>query len=253
MHIFDTAANCTRRTAAIKKAGYDTVGRYLSSDTRPNSKNITPKEAKALADAGIKLFLVWETYGGTHSELNASLGSLHAKQAAKQAKAVGAPNGVTIYFAVDSNPQGAVFTRMLEYFKAIKASNIPFKIGVYGPGKVCGALLDKGYVDRAWLANAKGWSGYKAFLASNRWSLLQHLPTQVAGMGVDPNTENGEFGAFIPYKGTIGAEHAGPGTIGVATGVAVHQYPEWLWLIIPAGIALAIGSYFWIKYLKGKH
>jgi hypothetical protein len=52
-----------------------------------------------------------------------------------------------------------------------------YRIGGYGSGMVCDYLLTNGHVDMCWLAQSSGWPGYKAFAASNRWSLSQHLVT----------------------------------------------------------------------------
>jgi Rv2525c-like, glycoside hydrolase-like domain/Putative peptidoglycan binding domain len=202
--IVDCAADVTRHLPALKAAGVETVIRYLSEDTRPISKNVRSKEARAIAAEKLRLGLVWETFGGTHRELSAALGVRHASMAIAQAKAVGAPDGACIYFACDTNPVGAFFDQVMEYFASVNQTlkaNSKYLAGIYGPGKVCDAALDAGHVDKAWLANAHGWSGYQEFLASKRWVLLQHLPTHVAGLSCDPDeaAAGADIGDFVPF------------------------------------------------------
>jgi Domain of unknown function (DUF1906) len=204
IEIIDSAGDVTRHLPALKAQGVRTVIRYLSGDTRPFSKNGKPPEARAIAAKGMRLGLVYETYGGTHHELNAAVGVAHAKQAIAQAKALGAPDGACIYFACDTNPVGAEFTRVMEYLASVKATinaNSKYRVGVYGPGDVCEAALDNGHVDLAWLANAHGWSGFHKFFASKRWALFQHLPAHVGGISCDPDeaAPGVDWGDFVPY------------------------------------------------------
>jgi hypothetical protein len=89
---------------------------------------------------------------------------------------------------------------VLPYFAAIRTALTPgFRVGVYGSGVVCAAVLDAGLADHAWLACSMGWTGSRDFLVSRRWALRQHLPTKIAGVPCDPNDASGEFGDFIPF------------------------------------------------------
>ena len=76
-----------------------------------------------------------------------------------------------------------------------------YRVGVYGSGAVCQAVLDAGLAELAWLSCSSGWSGYKNFLASGRWNLRQYTPRLVAGLDADPNDANpqrGDIGDFVP-------------------------------------------------------
>jgi hypothetical protein len=223
--VVDSAGNIGRYAAQVKADGFEGTIRYLSSDMRPaRSKNIFAAEARSIAAAGLMLGLVWEDSGGTHNELTGALGTIHATRAVVQAKAVGAPGKAGIYFACDSNPQGMFFTRTMDYLAAAAAvvRAAGFRMGVYGPGKICTGALDakddKGnpapHVDLAWLANAHGWSGYQEFLASKRWVLLQHLPQHIPGVpfAVDPDElrdgiDFAAAGFFKPFSGVQPDEH----------------------------------------------
>jgi hypothetical protein len=55
---------------------------------------------------------------------------------------------------------------VLDYFDAVMHAVVPegYVVGAYGPGSVLKALKDASLVRCAWLANAKGWRGYREFL-----------------------------------------------------------------------------------------
>jgi hypothetical protein len=67
------------------------------------------------------------------------------------------------------------------YFRAVrdvfKSSGKSFKIGGYGSGATCQMLLGRGLVDYCWLAMSTGWPGHDAFLASNKWVMVQQRST----------------------------------------------------------------------------
>ncbi|MGB0798977.1 MAG: hypothetical protein ACPGRD_06630, partial [Planktomarina sp.] len=67
------------------------------------------------------------------------------------------------------------FRDIQSVFAADRAQNggQGYWIGGYGSGLVCDHILSKQLVDKCWLAQSKGWPGYEAFSASNRWSLRQ--------------------------------------------------------------------------------
>jgi hypothetical protein len=102
---------------------------------------------------------------------------------------------------------GEIRDAILPYFRAVKRAfaepnGLPaYRIGVYGSGAVCQAVLDAQLAELAWLSCSTGWRGYREFLASGRWSLKQHLPTMLAGLDVDPderNPQRPDIGDFVP-------------------------------------------------------
>jgi hypothetical protein len=62
-------------------------------------------------------------------------------------------------------------------------------------------VLDAKLAELAWLSCSTGWSGSKAFVQSDRWTLRQHLPALVGGLDADPNERNlqrPDIGDFVP-------------------------------------------------------
>jgi len=89
------------------------------------------------------------------------------------------------------------------------ANGLPtYQVGIYGSGASCDAILSAGLSQFSWLAQSTGWQGYKSFLQSNKWSLLQAMPTSVGEVNCDPDRANGDFGDFFladagaPLSGT---------------------------------------------------
>lgn len=212
-NILDTNHDVTHRLEALKAAGIKIVIRYVSTNTA-GEKCIKAAEAKAIAAAGLRLGLVFEVYGGTKGELNASLGAIHGAFAGEWLPKIGAPDGAAIYFAVDSDPNPSQITAsVIPYLKAAKsAMGSRYRTGVYGPGSICSAAQDAGIADLTWLSNAMGWRGSKAYRDSKKWNILQHLPQNIAGIDTDPdeiNPARSDIGDFIPFAG-LAAPAANP-------------------------------------------
>lgn len=207
MQIFDTNHSVTPKLAAIKALGVTCVIRYLATA----DKSITQAEARAIAAAGIKLALVYEAYGDTQKEvMNAVLGASHARDTLAKAPGVGTPDGAGMYYAVDKDESTAsIQSRIVPYFKAVRDTlKGRYRIGVYGSGAVCQAILDAGLAELTWISCSSGWSGYASFKATGRWNILQHLPTKtvIPGFDLDPdeiNPARPDIGAFTPFSAIV--------------------------------------------------
>lgn len=205
--VFDTNHDVTRKLPQLKASGVKVVIRYISTNTT-GEKCIKPAEARAIGAAGIELALVFEVYGGVdgfrHHDITAVSGKMHGVFAREWAARCGAPSGAVIYFAIDTDVTDQhVRGLVLPYFAAVKvAMGGQYRIGVYGCGAVCAAALDAGTAVLAWLSNAMGWNGSRAFKASGRGVLVQRLPATIAGLDTDPDDavhEGADFGAFVPF------------------------------------------------------
>ncbi len=84
--------------AAIKRAGYGFVVRYLGGSA---SKDLTRAEMQDYLAHGLAIGLVWESSAQRMLEGRAA-GQKDAFGARAQARAIGAPSPVAIYFAADS-------------------------------------------------------------------------------------------------------------------------------------------------------
>lgn len=217
--VIDTNRDLTPAVIArVKAAGVRTIIGYLTTNTA-GEKIVTPVEAQRVADAGLRLGLVFEVYGGvgnfSHNDINTVNGLAHASFANRWAPLVGAPAGSVIWFAIDTDATTSQINALVvPYFKAIKATLDPkYRVGVYGCGAVCAVTLDNGSASVAWLSNAMGWNGSRAFLASGRHSLLQKLPAIIASIDTDPDVINPlkpDIGDFIPFAEAPAPPEPGP-------------------------------------------
>lgn len=193
----------TRVTAAMipsmKAGGIEAVCRYLSNSP---AKNLSLDEAKLLSGAGIKCVLVWEAQGDRYNSFTADQGITDAERAVSQATALGMPKGGAIYFAVDFDATADQITDgITAYMRAVMQSQPwglnGWRIGIYGNGAVCAAMLDAGLADLAWVWGAGGTNGTQAFIASNRWAIRQHPTVNRFGASVDPDDVQGDYGGWM--------------------------------------------------------
>lgn len=177
--------------AALKAMNVTAAGRYIGEDGEPGfgdiGKNITRPEAKLLLAAGIDIFLAFE-YGAAQAAKGARQGEIDAQLARRQLQALGAPESMTVYFAVDfdipdyapkSSDPRAKLGPVGDYFNAIKSLALPFTTGIYGGYYACKRALDAGLADMAWQTIA--WSG-------GQWdprAVLRQQIAQILGGDVD--------------------------------------------------------------------
>ncbi|MGV8986629.1 MAG: glycoside hydrolase domain-containing protein [Cypionkella sp.] len=206
--IIDASVPCTAKAAALFASGIRTVIRYYSRDTVRPSKRLSPAEAAALSAAGLRIAIVHEArFGNQVTNFDRATGVADAAYARSYgAQVIGQPDGSTIYFGVDFDATKAqIKERILPYFQGVadafaQTPGAPrYKVGIYGSGASCGAVLDAGLAEKAWLAQSTGWADYAGFKASSRWALLQGMETSVAGIDCDPNDANPaiEIGDFL--------------------------------------------------------
>jgi len=196
MFVIDTADNVLSHIDLLRSKAIRVVARYYS--TRPN-KRLTRIEAAAIAAAGLDIVAVFEDDGSP--ELNIEQGLNDAQLALLQARAVGQPIGSAIYFALEGPPGGyseADLEGIGFYFEGLRqvlAGN--YKLGVYGNGMVCDALLSSGRCDYVWLGVAMGAPGSRAFFDSGKWALAQReADLDWEGLSVDLNEAKDDVGAF---------------------------------------------------------
>jgi hypothetical protein len=204
--IIDVSYSCGGQAGYLAGAGVKTVIRYYSRDTGVPQKRLSQQEAKSFAAAGIRLGVVHEAkHGDQIVSFTQQLGALDCAYAREYgAKIISQPSGSAIYFGVDIDASATqIQDCVIPYFKGIASAMatpnglLSYQIGIYGSGAACDAILSAGLAQYSWLAQSKGWQGYKTFLQSKRWSLLQSMPSSVGEIGCDPNTPNGDFGDFF--------------------------------------------------------
>lgn len=204
--IIDVSYACGSQAGFLAGTGVKTIIRYYSRDTGLPEKRLSAQEARSFATAGLRLAVVHGAKHGDHiGSFSQSLGNADAAYARQYgAKDINQPEGSAIYFGVDLDATaGQIHSSIIPYFQGVAAAmtaenGLPtYHVGVYGSGATCDAILTAGLARYSWLAQSTGWRGYKPFLQSNRWSLLQAMPTYVGKISCDPDKSNGEFGDFF--------------------------------------------------------
>ncbi len=142
----DTSKKITlENAAAIKRAGYTDVGRYLTN--APGShfdKAMTFDELEILIATGLNIIPIFQTYGNKASYFTEEQGTADALTAKRAAENFGFPSSATIYFCVDYDVLMAdVESNILPYFRKVKATiGNSYKVGAYGPRYICSKLAE---------------------------------------------------------------------------------------------------------------
>lgn len=148
--------------AAIKAAGYSGAMRYLSPDP---SKNLTASERDGLLNAGLGIGLVWESIASRAGQ-GSKAGAQDAVAAEAQAKALGLPANVPIFYAVDFDASPGI---VAPYFAGV-TSVATRPVGVYGSLRVVEGT------NVPWKWQAAAWSAGKV---SSQAHLYQRLTATV--------------------------------------------------------------------------
>lgn len=185
---------CTRitpeRAKAIKAAGYEVVGRYLSNV--PGSKldkKLTATELQTIFAAGLRVFPIFQLAGNSSDYFNSARGTSDAKQAKQAAKDFGFPISTVIYFAVDFDAMDYdVDVAVLPYFRAIKEefdrdNSRGYRIGIYAPRNVCSRISNAGYACKSFVCDmSTGFSGNLGYPLPKNWAFDQ-ISTISVGSG----------------------------------------------------------------------
>jgi len=231
--IIDVSYSSGDQAGYLAGAGVKTIIRYYSRDTSIPSKRLSAQEARSFTAAGLSLAIVHEArYGDQIASFTQPLGLADAAYARNYgAKVINQPEGSAIYFGVDLDATtGQIKNSIIPYFQgvaaAMAASNgLPvYQVGIYGSGASCDAVLSAGLARFAWLAQSTAWQGYKSFLQSNKWSLLQAMPSTVGEVECDPDKANGEFGEFF-LSDIVAQASASTGTVSARSGLRLRAGP----------------------------
>ena len=225
-----TKADC------LAAAGIAYALRYYSKPG--SSKAMKPAEAVALAEAGIKIGVVYQENARSLGEFSEAKARAHATNAWNSAQAVNQPAGSAIYFAVDYDAElSDVRGDILNYFNEVDSTlaelaggRNPYHLGVYGSGRTCKFLkANCAAVRYAWLTLSKGWADSRTY---NEWDINQTWGVGTL-CGLTPvcivngelqdgdyefNDDDGEFGGFFPGVAIPG--HITPGGDGGAEDAA---------------------------------
>lgn len=190
------------RAQALKKAGYETVGRYLTNATNSSlNKKIQPGELENIFAAGLTVFPIYQTYGGEASYFHEQQGKEDAIAAYKAASQYGFNKGTIIYFAVDFDALDKdIKSNIIPYFRGVKTGiesyGGKYRIGVYGARNVCIQVSNENLAVRSFVSGmSTGFSGNLGFPLPKNWAFDQ-ISTVDVGSGegyirVDNNIKSG--------------------------------------------------------------
>jgi len=165
-------------------------------------KVVGASEAAAIGAAGLELVLVYEDAPTAANYFSFGRGQADGTRAAQQASLIGAPAETALYFAVDYDAStGDIDGVITQYFNGVvdalrtfaAGSGTSYIAGVYGSGATCGVITAAGFAKWGWLAQSTGWRGHDTY---SSWSIRQGMPIVVAGLSVDPDDANGQFGSI---------------------------------------------------------
>jgi hypothetical protein len=185
----------------MKANGINTIIRYYDheDETLPG-KTLRRAERDLVIMNGFKIAVVFQH----HNDQIASFTSLRGRQDAERSLALADENsqlnGSAIYFGVDGPWKSAYeLANIFSYFQEVKARLVRagYRIGVYGSGLVCNALLRTRLAELCWLAAPTFWPEFHDYYPTKQWRLVQMPTTQCGGRSVDFNLANGvDYGQF---------------------------------------------------------
>ncbi|MFF2627213.1 glycoside hydrolase domain-containing protein [Kitasatospora griseola] len=207
------------RAAALKAEGITYVGRYLTNPVvvvKPEDlpeKAIQEGELQTIANAGLRCFPIYQTYGRDASNFTYIAGRTAGQAAVNAAMDHGFQQGTRIYFAVDFDAMDSDITsNVLPHFKgiqdAIADDGNRYRIGVYGPRNVCTRVARAGHSTASFVSDMSyGFSGNYGYPLPADWAYDQ-IVTRTVGtadgaINIDNNIASGRDtgqGSFDPGR-----------------------------------------------------
>ncbi|MDB7946439.1 DUF1906 domain-containing protein [Faecalitalea cylindroides] len=176
-----------KQASALYNSGYRYIGRYLTGTVgvgaEERSKALTISEIKAIQNAGLSIFPIYQD-GGYYSEYFGKTlqGSYDAVTAIQRAKRLGFTNGTTIYFAVDFDcleyeTDGLIipyFRQINTVFNQSGINSKHYKVGIYAPRYVCTKVYEAGLAEYSFVADmSTGFSGNLGYAIPENWAFDQ--------------------------------------------------------------------------------
>jgi hypothetical protein len=187
----------------MKAIGIGTIIRYYDheDETLPG-KTLRRGERDAIVMNGFKMGVVFQHRNNKFASFTALRGRQDAERSLTLAAENAQPRGSAVYFGVDGPWSGSYeLAAIMAYFREVNArmAGSGYRVGVYGSGLVCNALLASGLAELCWLAAPTSWPDFSAWYQIKRWNLVQLPTTQCGGRSVDFNLANSsaaEYGQF---------------------------------------------------------
>jgi Domain of unknown function (DUF1906) len=187
----------------VRAIGIKTVIRYYDheNETLPG-KTLRRGERDLILMNGFHTAVVFQHHNDRFASFTAWRGRQDAERSLALAGENSQPRGSAIYFGVDGAWSTAYeLANIMAYFREVKATLAAsgYRVGVYGSGLMCNALLASGLAELCWLAAPTSWPEYHGYYQTGNWGLAQLRTTQCGGRSVDFNLVNGgdaDYGQF---------------------------------------------------------
>ncbi|MEU4209744.1 glycoside hydrolase domain-containing protein [Streptomyces sp. NPDC026206] len=189
-----TALDCVTeitpaRADALKAAGYEVAGRYLTNvDGASLNKKIQPGELEVIRTKGLRVFPIYQTYGGSSSYFNEDQGTADSLAAFAAASGYGFKSGTYLYFAVDYDAVDQEVTdNIIPHFRGInrqlESLGGKYGVGIYGPRNVCSRVSTAGFATHSFVSDmSAGFSGNLGHSLPENWAFDQ-IATVSVGSG----------------------------------------------------------------------
>jgi Rv2525c-like, glycoside hydrolase-like domain len=184
-------------------SGINTIIRYYDheNETLPG-KTLRKAERDLILANGFHVAVVFQHNNNQFPSFTWLRGRQDAERSLLLAEENSQHKGSAIYFGVDG-PWGTGYelANIAAYFREVRAklAAAAYRVGVYGSGLVCEALLTNGLADLCWLGAPKTWPSYHIYYQTKKWSLAQLPTTRCGGRSVDFDQVSGvgaDFGQF---------------------------------------------------------
>ena len=187
----------------MQAIGISTIIRYYDheNETLPG-KTLRKAERDLILTNGFKTAVVFQHRNNQFASFTALRGRQDAERSLALAAENSQPKGSAIYFGVDGAWKTPYeLTNIVAYFKEVNArfTDSGYRVGVYGSGLVCNAMLTNALAELCWLAAPTSWPEYHDYYQTKRWGLVQLPTTTCGGRNVDFNLANGteaDYGQF---------------------------------------------------------
>ncbi|MEX0286808.1 MAG: DUF1906 domain-containing protein [Paracoccaceae bacterium] len=162
---------------SLTYAGVDTVIRYYSDTNNAglNCKNVTRRERDVLNDHGLALCIVYQHEGRAKNRYTGARADQDARFCLERARAIGQPEGSSIYFGVDSDAALNSDQGVLDYFREVnRIFGGRYRVGIYAAGARCQLIRNAGLAEYFWVPEAPAWAGTRDFMNTGNWTMYQN-------------------------------------------------------------------------------
>lgn len=198
------------KATLLAQNGYTIVGRYLTgtviADNVRVSKAMTHDEIRAITNAGLRIFPIYQDGGARADYFKYDQGFSDATKAVGAAVALNIPYGEIIYFAVDYDfNEAQCKEKIIPHFEGIaKYMNetiFNYKVGIYGSRNICSTICEKGLACSSFVADmSTEYSGNQGFTMPENWAFDQFHEYRFMGQNIsfslDKDMASGRYTGF---------------------------------------------------------